>query len=167
MQENKDDVMNEIEGEANSRVYELGYLLVPTISEVDLPVVFGNLKELVASLGGVSIADDMPKMIGLAYKMVKVIANVNNKFNTAYFGWIKFTMDSDKVLELKKKLDLDPNFIRFLILKTVKENTIATKRFVGRDNVHKKPSMKKDENEVVVPINKEEIDKEIDAMVAV
>ena len=99
--------------------------------------------------------------------MVKVIANVRNKFNTAYFGWIKFTMDSDKVLELKKKLDLDPNFIRFLILKTVKENTIATKRFVGRDNVHKKPSTKKDENEVVVPINKEEIDKEIDAMVAV
>lgn len=167
MQEKENDIMNEIEGEANSRVYELGYLLVPTISEADLPVVFGNLKELVSSLGGIAIADDMPKMIGLAYKMVKVIANVRNKFNTAYFGWIKFTMDSDKVLELKKKLDLDPNFIRFLILKTVKENTIATKRFVGRDNVHKKPSVKKDENEVVVPINKEEIDKEIDAMVAV
>ncbi|MBI3888434.1 30S ribosomal protein S6 [Candidatus Nomurabacteria bacterium] len=162
MQENE----NEIEESAVSRVYELGYLLVPTISEQDLPVVFGNLKELVASLGGVSVSDEMPKMIQLAYKMVKVVSNVRNKWNTAYFGWVKFTMDSDKVLELKKKLDLDPNFIRFLILKTVKENTIATKRFVGRDNVHKRPSVKKDENEVVVPINKEEIDKEIDAMVA-
>jgi len=164
MQDNE----NEIEGEAISRVYELGYLLVPTISEEDLPVIFGNLKELVSSLGGISIADDMPKMIGLAYKMVKVVANVRNKFNTAYFGWIKFTMDSDKVLELKKKLDLDPNVIRFLILKTVKENTIATKRFVRGDVARRKPRTDKSgQNETVVSINKEEIDKEIDAMVAV
>ena len=38
--------------------------------------------------------------------MLKVVANVRNKFNTAYLGWVKFTMDSDKILELKKKLDL-------------------------------------------------------------
>jgi ribosomal protein S6 len=125
------------------------------------------LKELVSSLGGIHISDEIPKMIQLAYKMVKVVSNVRNKFNTAYFGWIKFTMDSDKVLELKKKLDLDPNFIRFLILKTVKENTIAAKRFV-RGEIHRKPKTLKNENkEIVVPINKEEIDKEIDAMVAV
>lgn len=161
--ENKNEI--EIGGDANSRVYELGYLLVPTIPETDLPVIYGNLKELVSSLGGVAISDEMPKMIPLAYAMLKVIANVRNKFKTAYFGWVKFTMDSDKILELKKKLDLDPNLIRFLILKTVKENTIATKRFV-RGETHRRPMYKKNENnETVVPINKEEIDKEIDALV--
>lgn len=159
---------NKISGDANSRVYELGYLLVPTIPEEDISVVYGNLKELVSSLSGVAISDEMPKMMPLAYTMVKVIANVNNKFNTAYFGWIKFIMKADAVLELKKKLDLDPNFIRFLILKTVKENTIAAKRFVRGDMAHRRPVVKKSsENEAVVPINKEEIDKEIDAMVAV
>lgn len=156
---------NETEESANSRVYEIGYLLVPTISEEDLPVIYGNLKELVASFGGEAIADEMPKMIPLAYAMLKVVANVRNKFKTAYFGWVKFTMDSDKVLELKKKLDLDPNVIRFLILKTVKENTIATKRFASRET-HRRPMIKKSENnETAVPINKEEIDKEIDALV--
>ena len=76
-------------------------------------------------------------------------------------------MDSDKVLEMKKKLDLDIHFVRFLILKTVKENTIAAKRFVGGGVMHRRPTVKKaDENEVAVPINKEEVDKEIDAMVA-
>jgi len=154
----------EIEGDVNSRVYEVGYLLVPTISETDLPVIYGNLKELVSSFGGIAIADEMPKMLNLAYSMVKVVSNVRNKFKTAYFGWVKFTMDSDKVLELKKKLDLDPNFVRFLILKTVKENTIATKRFVRRET-HMRPMVKKNENEIAVPINKEEIDKEIDALV--
>ena len=99
--------------------------------------------------------------------MTKVVSNVRSKFNTAYFGWIKFTMETQKVLELKKTLDLDPNIIRFLILKTVKENTIAAKRFV-RGETYKRPAMKKSaENEIVVPINKEEIDKEIDALVAV
>ena len=165
----KDSIVeDEIDMENNGmeRVYEVGYLLVPTILDTDVPMVFGNLKELISSLGGVAISDEMPKMINLAYSMVKVVSNVRSKFNTAYFGWVKFTMDSDKVLELKKKLDLDPNFIRFLVLKTVKENTIATKRF-AHGEIHRKPKTAKSEEGEAAPINKEEIDKEIDAMIAV
>src|SRR5258706_8061249 len=164
--ENNSEVKNEneMEGDKAERVYELGYLLVPTISEEEVPAVYGNLKEVVSSLGGVVIADEMPKMIPLAYEMVKVVTNVRNKFKTGYFGWIKFTMEASSVLELKKKLDLDPKLIRFLILKTVKENTIAAKRFVRRET-YRRPTAKKDENETAVPINKEEIDKEIDALV--
>jgi len=151
---------------ANSQIYEVGYLLVPTIKGEDTPVVYGNLKELINSFGGEIITDEMPKMISLAYPMQKVTSNVRNKFHTAYFGWTKFVMDSPKILELKKHLDLDLNFIRFLILKTVKENTIAAKRFV-RGETYRRPKSKSAENETVVPINKEEIDKEIDALVAV
>ncbi len=158
--------INEISEDANSQVYELGYLLIPTIKEEDVSVNYGNLKEFVMSLGGEVIADDMPKMINLAYSMQKVVSNVRNKFNKAYFGWVKFTMSSQKVLEFKKRLDLDSSFIRFLILKTVKENTIATKRFVRRET-YRKPKTKNIENETAVLINKEEIDKEIDAMIAV
>jgi len=168
MQEMEVKDEDEILENTNSRVYELGYLLVPTISEENVPVVFGNLKELVSSLGGVAISDEMPKRLPLAYAMAKVMANVRNKFNTAYFGWIKFMMDSDKVLELKKKLDLDPNIIRFLLLKTVKENTIAAKRFGRGEITHRRPALKKNGDvETIVPINKEEIDKEIDALLAV
>jgi ribosomal protein S6 len=157
---------NEIKGDKIERIYELGYLLVPTIYEEDLGIVYGNLKELVSSMGGIAISDEMPKMIPLAYTMTKVVSNVRSKFNTAYFGWVKFTISSEAVLNLKKKLDLDPNFIRFLILKTVKENTIAAKRFVRGDMTYKKPRAEKSEDsEAAVPINKEEIDKEIDALV--
>ena len=99
-------------------------------------------------------------------KQLKVVANVRNKFNTAYFGWVKFTMETEAILELKKKLDFDPNFIRFLILKTVKENTIAAKRFVRGDALHKRFKAKTGEAENAAPINKEEIDKEIDALIA-
>ena len=157
---------NETEIEKNSKVYELGYLLVPTIAQDDVPVNYGNLKELIVSFGGEIISDEMPKITNLAYSISKITSNVRSKFTTAYFGWIKFTISAPKVLELKKALDLDPKIIRFLILKTVKENTIAAKRFV-RGEIYKRPAMKKSaENETVTPINKEEIDKEIDAMVA-
>lgn len=172
MQDAEVEVKNNTEGSEDSRVYEVGYLLVPTISEESVPGMYTNLKDLVTSYGGTIISDDMPRMIPLAYSMTKVVANVRSKFNTAYFGWIKFSMEADKVLEFKKKLDLSGDIIRFLILKTVKENTIAAKRFIGRDSVHRRaPGVggANKEGQVVeaVPINKEEIDKEIDAMVAV
>lgn len=166
MSEIEENVKNEVSGGADSKVYELGYLLTSAIKEEEVPTQYGNLKELIVSFGGEIVSDEMPKMITLAYVISKVIANVRHKFSTAYFGWVKFTMDSQKVLELKKHLDLDPNFVRFLILKTVKENTIAAKRFV-RGETYKRPTTKKSgEGEVATPINKEEIDQEIDALVA-
>lgn len=153
--------------ETKSRIYEVGYLLSPNISEEEMPVIYGNLKDLIINLGGETISDEMPKMIPLAYTMSKVVQNVRSKFDTAFFGWVKFEMSREKVLELKKKLDLESNFIRFLILKTIRENTIAAKRFVFKDSKKKMYTVKKeDENESSLPIDKEEIDKEIDAMIS-
>lgn len=153
--------------ETKSRIYEVGYLLSPNISEEEMPVIYGNLKDLIINLGGEIISDEMPKMIPLAYTMSKVVQNVRSKFDTAFFGWVKFEMSREKVLELKKKLDLESNFIRFLILKTIRENTIAAKRFVFKDSKKKMYTVKKeDENESSLPIDKEEIDKEIDAMIS-
>ena len=162
----KAEIKEEIEV-ADARVYELGYLLVPTITDENIGAVYTNLKDLIQDFGGAIIIDEMPKMTPLNYSMLKVVSNIRNKFNNAYFGWIKLEMDTEKVLELKKKLDLDPNLIRFLIIKTVRENTIATKRFVGRDTYRKRPAYTKREGAVPVEINKEEIDKEIDALAAV
>ncbi|MFA5937047.1 MAG: 30S ribosomal protein S6, partial [Candidatus Paceibacterota bacterium] len=145
--------------EKNSRIYEIGYLLLPNLSDAEMPVIYGNLKDLIVSLGGEIISDEMPKMISLAYTMLKVYQNVRNKFSAAYFGWIKFEIDPEKVLELKKKLDVDPNLVRFLILKTIRENTIAAKRFVHKDTRRKMQNSKKEgENEISLPIDKEEID---------
>ncbi len=153
--------------ESEARIYEVGYLLSPAIDGADVPVEYTNLKDLISSLKGELIADDMPKSIELAYTMEKVIANVKHKFNTAYFGWIKFAMDADKVTDLKKKLDLDTKIVRFLIMKTVRENTVAAKRFVRGDAMRKRTPVMRGDTEEAPAINKEEIDKEIDAMVAI
>ncbi|MFM7088593.1 MAG: 30S ribosomal protein S6 [Candidatus Paceibacterota bacterium] len=150
--------------EGELRVYELGYLLIPTLGEEDAPAVYGNIKETISKLGGEFIMDEMPKMIPLAYTMDKVIQNIRHKFDSAYFGWVKFDMSPEGAAELKKKLDLDTNVLRFLITKTVRENTIAGKRF-GERSITKKRVGARKEGEEAVEINKEEIDKEIDAMI--
>ena len=158
----------DLENNADSRIYEVGYLLVPTIEEGGVPAVYGDLKELISNSDGEIIADEIPRMMELAYTIGRDVQNVRSKFNTAYFGWTKFAMEPEKVLELKKKLDLDSNFLRFLVIKTVKENTVAARRFVHRDTIRRKvPGVGVAENETPVEINKEEIDKEIDAMVAI
>jgi len=70
-------------------------------------------------------------------------------------------------LEFIKKLDLESNLIRFLIIKTVKENNVNTRKFATRDTLKKRPGTVKKEGEEAAPIDKVEIDKEIDAMVSV
>ncbi len=168
------EVMKEMENKAenegtDARIYEVGYILMSTIPEENISAIYSNLKELVNSLGGEIVSDEMPRMIPLAYTMVKVVQNIRHKFDTGYFGWIKFSMDPEKVLDLKKKIELDTNIVRSLILKTVKENTVAAKRFVRGDITRRKTfsAKKEGENETEQPINKEEIDKEIDALVTV
>jgi hypothetical protein len=78
-------------------------------------------------------------------------------------------MDSVGILELKKKLDLSPNIIRFLILKTVRESTLAQKRFPAKEGGIKRKTItaKREGEEEVAPIDEKEIDKEIEKMVSV
>src|SRR3989338_10363804 len=147
-------------------VYEVGYLLVPDLPEEEIAREYSHLKDILIKEGAEVIADEMPKKIPLAYNIEKFLSNIRHKFNSAYFGWTKFVLATDRTPELKKKLDLDPKLIRFLLFKTVRENTIASKRFM-RDIPYRRPlvTRKKEEAKPAIPINKEEIDKEIEAMV--
>ncbi len=172
IKEVKDKKTNELSSDkiedTEGRIYEIGYLLVPTLSPEDVPVIYSRLKDLIVNFSGGIISDEIPKMISLAYTMLKVNQNVRSKFDTAYFGWIKFEMTPEKILELKKKVKVDPNILRSLILKTVRENTIIAKRFIRKDFRKKTLTNKKEEkNKTATPIDKEKVDKEIEAMVAI
>jgi hypothetical protein len=71
--------------------------------------------------------------------MCKVIQNKNYYFTEGYFGWIKFEIDPAHVETLTKELQLDPSIIRPMIIQTVRENTVYTKR---------PTTLKRDEDEV-------------------
>ncbi len=106
-------------------VYELGYHLLPTIAEADVPAKVEEIKKFLESFGAEFISEEEPKLINLAYTMIVPRGGHNDKYDTAYFGWIKFEVEKSKVPEIQKELKLNQDILRFILFKTVKEDTRA------------------------------------------
>lgn len=144
-------------------VYEVGYLMVPTIAEENLGAEVSEFKETLTNLGATFIADEHPKMMELAYEMSRSIANKKQKFSYGYFGWVKFECTTANATVIKDMLDKNEKLIRYLFIKTVRESTMSSKRPYGKPEGAKRRTTAKTEK--AEPINEEVIDKEIDALV--
>ena len=149
--------------ESIGTVYEISYLFVPNIAEENLPAKVTAIKDLVTERGGVFISEDHPRFMELAYQMDRTIANKKEKFTKAYFGWIKFELSPDKIEEISKLLSANEEIIRFLAVKTIRENTLISKKSFGKDAPRR---ARTGEEEAKLPINKEEVDAEIEKMVS-
>jgi len=154
---------SEKENEVRTSVYEIGYLLVPNIAEENLGEEVVGLKDSLIGLGAVMISDEYPKMMELAYEMSRSIANKKQKFTYGYFGWFKFDATAENIVAIKEMLDKNEKLIRFLLIKTVRENTISQRRVYGKsDSSRRRVTPKVEES---VPLNEETIDQEIEALV--
>lgn len=114
--------------EIDPRVYEVSFWLVPTISESELPAHFDRLKKVVSDAQGELISEEAPYMREMTYQMVRVIDNVNKRFNDGYFGWVKFRALPQNAIVLKNVFEKDTTLVRSLLVETVEENTTYTKR---------------------------------------
>ncbi|HRH26774.1 MAG TPA: 30S ribosomal protein S6 [Parcubacteria group bacterium] len=110
--------------EGNSTVYEVSYLLLPTLSQEQVPEKVSAIKNAVTSVQGEVISSEDPVLIDLAYEMVKVVQTSRFKADKGYFGWIKFQLSSENIDSVKKFLDNNVDVLRYLLIKTVKENTL-------------------------------------------
>jgi ribosomal protein S6 len=149
--------------EKDARVYELAYLFVPLLTEETVAASFGNLKALLEKHGAQFISEEMPKMMDLAYQMSRIIENKKTWFDNGYFGWVKFEIDPSAIAEIEEVLKRDEQYIRYMVVKTVRENTMAAKKPLRE--YRKRSSEKTEAGEAPVEMNKEEVDKQIDALV--
>ena len=152
------------------QVYELGHHIVSTVAEENLPKEVEALKEVVLQDGGSLVSEGEPKLINLAYSMTKSVADTKKKFDTAYFGWIKFETLPELMPEIKKAVDANPHVLRYLLIKTVRENTMfvpkLTIRTGDKEATKAKKSIKTDEVKASTPQDLEDIDKSIEELVA-
>jgi len=154
---------NEEELEARLGVYEVGYLMLPSIPEENLGEEVTLFKDMFIENGAVFISDEYPKLIELAYEMTRSINNKKQKFSYGYFGWVKFECSTATAKIIKNILDKNEKLVRYLMVKTVRENTMSVKRsYSKQDGARRRPAPKTEEAEV---INEETIDKEIEALV--
>jgi ribosomal protein S6 len=156
--EKKNDV------EARTEIYEIGYIMVPTIAEENLGGEVTSFKDFLSEKGVSFISDEYPKMIELAYEMSRSIANKKQKFSYGYFGWVKFECTTLQAKVIKDAMDKNEKFVRYLLIKTVRERTMSVKRPYGTkaEGTKRHTAVKSEE---ALPINEEVIDKEIDALV--
>lgn len=153
-------------------VYEISYLILPSLDQTKVDQNVATLKAFVETQGGTLISEENPVFIDLAYPITKVVGVIRHKSTTGYFGWMKFELSQTMIENVKKTLDASETVMRYLIVKTVRENTLLT----GKMNLKKEDRSRKDglldadlldalpETEEVATT--EEIDKTIDTLVS-
>jgi len=149
------------------QVYELGYHIVSTVAEENLPKEVETLKAIVLKDGGSLVSEGEPKLINLAYSMTKSVADTKKKFDTAYFGWIKFETKSELMPSIKKAVDANEHVLRYLLIKTVRENTMFTPKLTVRTaEATEAPKVKKSiKTEEKKATSVEDLDKTIDELI--
>ncbi len=155
------------------RVYELGYHLVPTLSVEQIPAASGAVRGMIERISKDIIAEELPVFIDLAYQIVKTIEHKNKRYDDAYFGFIKFEANPEGIKTLEAELKKDVNVLRYLVTKTLRENTFISKKFPASNAKDRgtKDDMA-DEPEEIAPVVVEkaqtsdaELDKVIDKLV--
>ena len=162
--------MNDIMNDDRIAIYEIGYLIVSSVPEEKVSGEADAIKELITKEGSSVIAEAAPHKQHLAYTMRrKTVGGSYEKYDSAFFGWVKFEVGSDKIESIKKAVELHPSVLRALLLSTVRENTYLGKRaeavaqeLVATQVVDAPVEIKEP---VTPPATIEEMDKSIDAMV--
>lgn len=169
--EKNSEVKNREENSDEIAVYELGYHLVPGTDDENISSEVSIIKSAIEKNGGNFIDEGLPKKIKLAYDIVLSESGKRQKFSSAYFGWVKFDMELSKIGNLKNILEENKNIIRLLIIKTVKESTLAPKKIllerivVDTPTVPKKLVKPTEEEKNKGPISEKELDRTIEELV--
>jgi ribosomal protein S6 len=147
-------------------LYELGFHILSTISEENLASEVSNIKSIIEKNGGLFIGEEgQAKSIRLVYNMSKVINNQRKVFDTAYFGWVKFEANPDSISKMREKLSKVENILRFLLIKSVRESKMVSKKpsmmslSYGIEKKTKEISKEKE------PISEVQVDKAIDELI--
>ncbi len=121
----KEEIQAQNEREAG--IYELGFLLLPTIPEEDINEEVSKIKDAMGE-SGLVISGETAEMRTLAYPMTKAFGGRNNTFTSAYFGSLIFQTGSGTVGDVKIALTKNDRVLRFLIIKRTKESLLPSVR---------------------------------------
>ncbi len=100
--------------------YELAFHVLPTVAEGEVSAVFDRIKAAITTTGGQITNEETPLRFDLAYEIVKFLEGRNRKFSSAYFGWIRFTAEADKIAEITEAVEGTKEILRHLLTRLTK-----------------------------------------------
>ncbi len=107
-------------------VYELAFHIVPQTPEEGLGAVVEKLRAIIGKAE--FIAEQAPEKKNLAYTIIISHTGKREKFDTAYFGWIKFATRRDAIPAIEQGVRAAKEVLRYLLVETVRENTMEQPR---------------------------------------
>lgn len=108
--------------------YEFAFHVLPTVAEGEVASVVDAIKTHIAKDGEI-ISEENPERVELAYPIVKSMEGKNRKFTSAYFGWVRFKLESDKLGALMDDLSIETRILRHLLIKLTREEDEHPFRF--------------------------------------
>src|SRR3989344_3831606 len=156
----------------NQSVYEIGFHLVPTLTEAEAADAFQRMHTALSKASASILAQELPKKISLAYRIERSVAGKREKYTEGYFGFVKFEFlaESESVGEavnaLEEMLRGDSQVLRYLFIKTSREAPVAPRTvFASRSlegrTIGKPVAAPEERGEV----DEGELDKSIEALV--
>jgi ribosomal protein S6 len=148
-------------------VYELGLHIISSIPEENAKAVWEEVHALITKNKGEVISEEAPQIMDLAYTMEKRGQGKIVRYNSAYFGWVKFDMEPDAIADVKKVVEAHPQTLRSIIIKTVRESTMHGHKFPaeGARPARVAPAAPKAEAAPEATASEGEVDKAIDNLV--
>ncbi len=151
------------------RIYEVGYIVAPTIKEDELERTVSAIRGEIEKTGGTFIAEGAPSSFKLAYEIAARTSKEEGKikktlYDRAYFGWIKFEAETEAARNLEAALKQKTEILRSIVFQTVREDTRAkmkapTLREVRRTDTIKAASRHTLVAEERAPVSEEDLEK--------
>lgn len=147
-----------------SRIYEIGYHIVPSKKEDELEATVGSIRTLIEKAGGSFIAEGAPSLTKLAYTIEIKENGKRVDYDRGYFGWLKFEAPVEAAASLEAALKHNPSILRSVLFQTVREETrarfkTAPMREVKRGDVLKAAPRKE---ETAGPVSEEDLEKALE-----
>lgn len=106
-------------------VYELGYLVLPSVTEDNIPKVVSTIVSTIEKAGGKALDSESPFLEALAYSMSKTVGARKYVVDEAYIGWMKFEAEPSMVEAIKAGVEKIEEILRFLLIKAPRETTFT------------------------------------------
>lgn len=144
-------------------IYELGFHIVPTVGDDNLGAEVAAIKSMIERSGGIFIAEEFPTLTALHYPVGRKTGK-KETYTTPYFGWVKFELEPRHIKDLEEHVDSYEHVLRYLLIKTVREDTRIPKR-VFQKQQESAPIKSKTTPEKSAPVSEEELDRSIAELV--
>lgn len=117
--------MTNTEDHNEAQVYEIGYLVLPSVPEEGVQKVVTSITNIIEKAGGKTLDGEEPALEDLAYAMSKVIGARKYVVNQAWIGWMKFEAEPSQVEEIKAGIEKIEEILRHLLIKAPRETTFT------------------------------------------